>query len=123
MAKEDVSGVPGVNSHNAMHPRKIFISGLPKLHTQAEVEVRKAELERAFRAYGGNRGVTVIVQAKNSYAFVEMESEQAADLALVQMASKYKMNRARRSKHEALQEEREAKARAGGAGTSSSVWE
>jgi hypothetical protein len=32
-----------------------------------------------------------------------------ADLALVQMADQYQLSRARRSKHEALQEEREAK--------------
>jgi len=108
MAKGDVSGIPGVNTFNSVHPRKLFISGLSKIFTEQEVDIRKAELERAFRAYGGDRGVSVIVPTNNTYAFVEMESERQCDLALQQMASQYKMNRARRSRHDALLEERAA---------------
>jgi hypothetical protein len=108
LAKGDVSGVPGVNSFGSVHPRKLFVSGLAKISTQAEVELRRAELERAFWKYGGDRGVQVIVPTHSTYAFVEMESERMTDLALAEMADKYRLNRARRSRHEALQEERAA---------------
>ena len=70
--------------------------------------MRRAELERAFRKYGGARGVTCVVPTNTTFAFVEMETERMADLALVEMANKYRLNRARRSRHEALQEERAA---------------
>lgn len=89
--------------------RKLFISGLSKISTQTEVDIRRAELERAFRKYGGARGVACIVPTNTTFAFVEMESERMADLALSEMSSKYRLNRARRSRHEALQEERAAK--------------
>jgi RNA recognition motif-containing protein len=72
------------------------------------VDLRRAELERAFRKYGGARGVTVLVPKNSTFAFVEMESERQADLALQQMVSQYRVNRARRTRHEALQEERAA---------------
>jgi hypothetical protein len=108
MAKGDLSGVAGVNIYKALHPRKLFISGLSKIYSEAEVDLRRAELERAFRKYGGDRGVEVIVPTNSTYAFVEMESERQADLALTEMAGQYRMNRARRSRHEALQEERAA---------------
>jgi hypothetical protein len=108
MAKGDLSGVAGVNIYKALHPRKLFISGLSKIYSEAEVDVRRAELERAFRKYGGDRGVEAIVPTNTTYAFVEMESERQADLALTDMAGQYRMNRARRSRHEALQEERAA---------------
>lgn len=109
MAKADVSGIAGVNSYSSHHPRKLFISSLSKIFAEAEVELRRAELERAFRKYGGDRGVQVIVPTNSTYAFVEMESERQADLALNEMQSQYRLNRARRSRHEALQEERAAK--------------
>jgi RNA recognition motif-containing protein len=86
----------------------LFISNLPKITTEAEVDVRRAELERAFRKYGGARGVTCVVPTNTTFAFVEMENERMADLALAEMASKYRLNRARRSRHEALQEQRAA---------------
>ena len=89
--------------------RKLFISGLQKISTQAEVDLRRAELERAFRKYGGTHGVTCIVPKDTTFAFVEMESERQADLALSEMSTKYpRINRARRSRHEALQEKRAA---------------
>lgn len=81
---------------------------MPKIQTEAEVDIRRAELERAFRKYGGARGVTCIVPTNTTFAFVEMENERMADLALAEMAGKYKMNRARWSRHEALQEKRAA---------------
>jgi len=108
MAKGDLSSVAGVNIYNSMHPRKLFISSLSKIYSEQEVDVRRAELERAFRKYGGDRGVECIVPTNSTYAFVEMESERQADLALSEMAPQYRMNRARRSRHEALQEERAA---------------
>jgi RNA recognition motif-containing protein len=89
--------------------RKLFVSGLSRIHTEGEVDLRRAELERAFRKYGGDRGVTCIVPTNTTFAFVEMETDRMADLALAEMAGKYRMNRARRSRHEALQEERAAK--------------
>jgi RNA recognition motif-containing protein len=88
--------------------RKLFISKLPKIHTDPEVDLRRAELERAFRKYGGDRGVTVVVPKNATFAFVEMESERQADLALQEMTTQYRVNRARRTRHEALQEERAA---------------
>lgn len=108
MARGDLSGIAGVNSFNATHPRKLFVSGLHKISTQAEVDLRRAELERAFRKFGGARGVTCIVPTNTTFAFVEMESERQADLALSEMSDKYRINRARRSRHEALQEKRAA---------------
>lgn len=119
LAKGDLSGIAGVNTYNALHPRKLFISGLAKIFSEPEVDLRRAELERAFRKYGGARGVHVIVPTNSTYAFVECESERQADLALSEMASQYRLNRARRSKHEALQEERAAK-EAAAAGVSAS---
>ena len=65
-------------------------------------------MERAFRKYGGDRGVTCIVPTNTTFAFVEMETARQADLALAEMSNKYRLNRARRSRHEALQEERAA---------------
>lgn len=153
MAKGDLSGIAGVNSFNAIHPvrfslvgivyrstevchltwftfffflctqRKLFVSGLSKITSEAEVDVRRAELERAFRKYGGARGVTCIVPTNTTFAFVEMENERKADLALSEMAGKYRMNRARRSRHEALQEERaSAEATKQGTTKESSNW-
>jgi hypothetical protein len=88
--------------------RKLFVSGLSRISTETEVDLRRAELERAFRKYGGDRGVTCIVPTNTTFAFVEMETDRQADLALAEMANKYRLNRARRSRHEALQEERAA---------------
>ena len=79
---------------------------MSKIPTEAEVDVRRAELERAFRKYGGARGVTCIVPTNTTFAFVEMENERMADLAMAEMSTKYKINRARWSRHEALQEKR-----------------
>lgn len=110
LAKGDVSGVAGVNQYNTLHPRKLFVSNLPKIFTQSDVDIRRAELERAFAKYGGDRGVVSVIAPTNStYAFVEMETERLCDLALQEMAGQYRLNRARRSRHEALQEERAAK--------------
>lgn len=109
MAKKELAGVAGVNIYSAEHPRKLIIRGLPRIHTVSDVDVRRAELERAFRKYGGDRGVTVVVPVRKTFAFVEMETERKADLALTEMSHIYQLGRARRSKHEALQEERASK--------------
>ena len=109
LAKGDVSGVAGVNAYVAFHPRKLFISGLQKIYSEPEVDLRRAEIERAFRKYGGERGVQVIVPTNATYAFVEMESERQTDLALAEMSNKYRINRSKRSRREALWEERAAK--------------
>eukprot|EP00544_Gedaniella_sp_CCMP2646_P013628 CAMPEP_0202491620 /NCGR_PEP_ID=MMETSP1361-20130828/8618_1 /ASSEMBLY_ACC=CAM_ASM_000849 /TAXON_ID=210615 /ORGANISM="Staurosira complex sp., Strain CCMP2646" /LENGTH=527 /DNA_ID=CAMNT_0049121701 /DNA_START=132 /DNA_END=1715 /DNA_ORIENTATION=- len=108
MAKADPSGVPGVAAKHLLHPRKLFISGLSRIATQAEVDERRAELERAFRKYGGNHGAIAIVPKDKAYAFIELDTERQADLALQEMQDKYRLNRARLSRHEALQEERAA---------------
>ncbi|KAL9185614.1 hypothetical protein ACHAXT_003391 [Thalassiosira profunda] len=110
MVGADLSSVAGVNLYSSVHPRKLFVSGLPKLHSDPEVDLRRAELERAFRKYGGPSGaVSVSVQKGSTFAFVEVASEQQADLALLEMANRYRINKARRTKHEALMEERAAK--------------
>ena len=107
---DNLTDVAGVNSFNSIHPRKLFLRGLPKISSSSEVEVRRAELERAFGKYGGSRGVVkVVVYPKKTYATVELETERLAELALQEMSHLYQINRARRTKHEALLEERAAK--------------
>jgi hypothetical protein len=106
----DLSSVAGVNIYSSVHPKKLFITGLSKVHSDPELDLRRAELERAFRKYGGPNGaVFVSVQKDSTFAFVEVASEQQADLALVEMSGRYRVNKARRTKHEALMEERAAK--------------
>lgn len=116
MAKDEVSDVYGVNSFNADHPRKIFIRDLPRIYSEIEVEERKGGLERVFRKYGGDRGVTVIAPTNATYAFIEMESESMTDLALREMGNMYGMNRARWTRHEALKEKRAAAQAVAGGG-------
>ena len=97
---EKVFGVAGVNIHSAVHPRRLFVSGLTKLCTDPEVDLRRAELERAFRKYGGPTGAVAVSLQKNStFAFVEVATEGLADLALLEMANsgRYQVNKARRS--------------------------
>mmetsp|Transcript_57723 Transcript_57723/g.140979 ORF Transcript_57723/g.140979 Transcript_57723/m.140979 type:complete len:550 (-) Transcript_57723:65-1714(-) len=123
MIDEDtLSRVPGYKAFDAVHPRKLFLSGLPKIRTDREAEIRRAELDRQFMKYAGDRGVTTIVPLHSSYAFVEFETERGADLALRELsgALPYKINRARRSKHEALTEKREVEALAAEGKTKSS---
>ena len=84
------------------------ICGLSRIATQAEVDERRAKLERAFRIYGGNHGAIAIVPNEKAYAFIELHTERQVDLALHEMQDKYRLNRARLSRHEALQEERAA---------------
>ena len=109
--KTNIAAVPGVKHFKADHPRKIFISQLRKIYTQDEVDWRRAEMERAFHKYSGGTGVVqVIVPTDKTYAFVELPSECLTNLALQEMATKYSMSRARRSKHQALKEERANKA-------------
>ena len=79
---------------------------MSKIQTDSEIDFRRAELERAFRKYGGSQGVVCTVPKNATFAFVEMENETMAGLALQEMASKYKLNRARWTRHEALQEKR-----------------
>jgi len=112
MASADCSNVPGVNVVSGLHPRKLFISGLERISTEPELELRRAELERAFRKYGGPQGVIATVPLNSTFAFVECESERKADLALTEMQSKFRLNRARRSRAEALQEEKSAQEKA-----------
>lgn len=115
-SSSDLDHVPGVNSHNSVHEKKLFVRGLPKLHSQPEIELRIAELERAFRKYGGAQGATVICPTNSTFAFVELETGRMADLALREMGGKYRLNRARRSRHEALLEQRAAGEAAGKGG-------
>lgn len=92
--------------------RKLFVSKLKKVRSEPEVDLRRAELERIFGKYGGARGCNVSVQKHSTFAFVEFETERQADLALQELSAHYRINRARRTRHEALQEEREAAERA-----------
>ncbi|KAL3823179.1 hypothetical protein ACHAXA_010063 [Cyclostephanos tholiformis] len=119
---EKLDSVAGVKIHSAVHPRRLFVSGLTKLHTDPEIDLRRAELERAFRKYGGPTGAVAVSLQKNStFAFVDVATEGLADLALLEMASsgRYRVNKARRSRHEALLEERAAREAAeGGDGAS-----
>lgn len=108
MSSDNISDVPGVNRHNALHSKKLFVSCLSKLHSQRELDLRQAELERAFHRYGGPHGVAVNARLNSSFAFVEVETAEKADRALREMASSYRLNRAHQTKHEALQEERAA---------------
>jgi RNA recognition motif-containing protein len=108
MVGDNTSHIPGVNIQSSLHDKKLFISGLPKISTEPQVELRRAELERAFRKYGGALGVTVTCPPNCSFAFVEVESYRAADMAIREMSSKYTVNRARRSRHDALMEQRES---------------
>ena len=91
---------------NLTHPRKLFLRGLCKLQTDAQIELRTAELERAFFRYGGARGVSVIAPKHKSFAFVEFESAQGASLALKEMLSQYCMTRARCTRQEALEHQK-----------------
>mmetsp|Transcript_13677 Transcript_13677/g.34389 ORF Transcript_13677/g.34389 Transcript_13677/m.34389 type:complete len:576 (-) Transcript_13677:830-2557(-) len=112
MVAEDVSNIAGVNAYDSVHPKKIFVSGLRKIKTEQQVDIRRAELERVFRKYGGARGVSTIVPKHSSYAFVEFETEHQCNVAVREMPGTsfpYKINKARRTKHEALMEERAAK--------------
>lgn len=124
---ESLEGVAGANIHSAVHPRRLFVSGLTRLLTDPEVDLRRAELERAFRKYGGPTGAVAVSLQKNStFASVDVASEGQADLALLEMASsgRYRVNKARRSRHEALMEERAAREAAeGGGGTSANAKE
>ena len=62
--------------------------------------------------------------SKNStFAFVEVETERQADRALSEMQSKYRINRARRSRHEALMEERNLNTAGGGANKTNLDWD
>ena len=107
-SKDNLANVPGVNSHSAVHEKKLFVSGLDKISLQPQIDLRRAELERAFRKYGGLQGATVICPPNCTFAFVEVETERMADLALREMGGKYRLNRARRSRHEALLAQRAA---------------
>ena len=101
---------PPTTPHDAAHPNKLFISGLRKLQSEPEVDLCRAELEWVFRKYGGLSGAVIdSIQKNSTFAFVKVASEHQVDLALVQMANKYKVNMAWRTKDEALTEERAAK--------------
>jgi Galactoside-binding lectin len=105
-----LSRVAGYKAFDSVHPRKLFLSGLDKIRTERDAEIRRANLERQFMRYAGDRGVSTIIPLHSTYAFVEFETERGADLALQELSGTlpYKINRARRSKHEALTEKREA---------------
>ena len=76
MAKKELSSVAGVNSFRAEHPRKIIVRDLPRVKTVSDADIRRAQLERAFIKYGGNRGVAVIVPLRKTFCFIEFETER-----------------------------------------------
>lgn len=88
--------IPGVPQGDSLHPRKLFIRRLTKLSTDSDLEKRRAMLERAFSRYGGRLGVTTWVPKNRSYAFVEAETQEKADLAILEMGSSFCISRARR---------------------------
>jgi len=77
-------------------------------------------LERAFRKYGGPQGCDVKVPTNKAFAFVEVETSRMADLALREMQFIYTISRARRTRQEILQQQREA---AGKKGEESKEWD
>jgi len=99
MATGDLSDVFGVDL-NVEHPKKLFVRGLTRILTDSEVESRRAELERAFKKYGGALGVKVTVSKNTTFAFVEVETEKLANLALSEMSDQFTMSKARRSRRE-----------------------
>jgi len=44
----DLADVPGVNVSGDLHPKKLFVSNLTKIHTGPEVELRRAEVSATF---------------------------------------------------------------------------
>ena len=116
----DLTDVPGVNVSSYLHPKKLFVSSLTKIYSEAEVDLRRAELERAFRKYGGSQGCVVKVPTNSTFAFVEVETDRMADLALREMQSIYSVARARRTRAEVLQHQREA---AGKTAAESNEWD
>ena len=103
MATSDLSNVFGIDL-DVEHPKKLFIRGLTRIFTESEVELRRAELERAFKNYGGALGVTVSVSKNTTFAFVEVDSERQANLALTEMSNQYTISKARRTREESLME-------------------
>eukprot|EP00804_Cyclotella_cryptica_P009813 CCRYP_016261-RA/>CCRYP_016261-RA protein AED:0.29 eAED:0.29 QI:0/-1/0/1/-1/1/1/0/126 len=65
-----------------------------------QIHLCHAELERAFEVWWSVGGVAVIVPKDTTFAFVE------SYLAMREMGDWYRVNKARRTKHEALMEER-----------------
>jgi len=123
MTKDDISNVAGVDAFDSVHKKKLFINGLKKIRNTQQVELRTAEMEREFGKYGGPRGVQTIVPKHVRYAFVEFETEQQCSMALERLKGTYpyQLNRARRTKHEALTEER-AEKESGGKTNNSGDW-
>jgi len=105
MAQEDrLTGVGGANSFAGLHPKRLFIKGLKPVKNESDIDLRRANFERFFRKYGGARGVTVNIPANSTFAFIECDTEQLADLAIDEMSDQYNIKRARRKKHETLKE-------------------
>ena len=110
MMKDKVPGIAGCTSMDLFHPKKLFIRQLTKITTDVQVEVRRAQLERAFAKYGGARGVTVVAPKKKSFAFVKFECATQAAAALCEMAVHFNVARAKYTRPEALEAKRAAAA-------------
>lgn len=106
MASGDTSNVAGGEPLDLYHSKKLFIRKLPKLKTDSQVELRKAELERAFWKYAGPRGVTVIAPKHKSFAFFEFERAREAFAALQALKGCYSLSRAKYTREEALEARR-----------------
>ena len=88
MASSDLFDVDGVNLYSAIHPKNLFVSGLPRLHSDPRRRIYV--MQCAFQKYGGLSGVVrVIVPKDSTFAFVECDSEQLADLVVMEMAEWY----------------------------------
>lgn len=103
--------------------RRLFVSGLERLADDGLLELRRAQLERDFRKYAGDLGVEAIVPKNQTYAFVTLASERQADLAMQEMQSKYRLNRARQTRLEVLEERAAAKEANDGTAKETSDWD
>lgn len=109
-AAEPEYSCPGVNSSQALHPRKLFVSGLDKGDgSEGAQERTKAMLERDFKKYGDElHGAAVNVLGGGSYALVMCGTEAKAGKAMAEMREKYKrLTRASKTAEERKEMERE----------------
>uniref|UniRef100_A0A7S1FPE0 Galectin n=1 Tax=Corethron hystrix TaxID=216773 RepID=A0A7S1FPE0_9STRA len=109
IAENNVKNIPGVNANSSIHQKKIFVSGLERIYTDEEADRRKTELERAFKLYAGTMLVPQVTVPLAAFAFVELATAADTDDALkdASLLEQYRMNRARKTRNEILDEKRE----------------
>jgi len=84
-----------LGGNRRLHPRKLFITGLPRVDAQ-NIENVKGRMERAFYKYGGQHGAKVVIQKGWTYAFVLLGNETLTKSAMAdpELARTYRMQRA-----------------------------